>query len=311
MIVNKISGLNYLRALRAALAVAFSLFAASATADEELPAWIIELPATVEDVFVADTSRSVFLRYANEDGSLKLVSEGYMSIGQKGAGKERAWDRRTPLGVYFVVDELDTTRMPEKYGIAAFPLDYPNEWDRLNQRTGDGIWVHGVQQGPDRRPAYDTDGCIALPNEDLDVLRDRLRPELTPVIVTREMAFRNAQESGALRAALKESLETWIASLSSGDLHGYLSLYAEEFRYRGISAADWAALRFRNFEDRSPIDIEIDEVFLLGDPEVDDLFVSRFRQTIVEGGETRRVVKRLYWKLSPEGDFRIVAEDNG
>ena len=32
----------------------------------------------------------------------------------------------------------------DKYGVAAYPLDYPNAWDRFNERTGYGIWLHGV-----------------------------------------------------------------------------------------------------------------------------------------------------------------------
>lgn len=277
----------------------------------QLPAYIIELPASVADVYVADTGASRFYRYANANGALTLASEGYMSIGQNGAGKQRAWDRRTPLGIYFVVDQLDTTRMHEKYGIAAFPLDYPNAWDRNNQRTGDGIWVHGVTPGPEQRPAFDTDGCIALPNEDLMVLLERLVPLTTPVIVTRDQALAEPAEIEALRAGLRGALGAWRDSIASGNLYQYLSMYAEEFSYRGMQRADWEALRYRTFSERGAVDMQLNEVALLGDPEDETLFLSRFQQTTTEDGEARQLTKRLYWRRQADGSFRIVAEDNG
>jgi hypothetical protein len=41
------------------------------------------------------------------------------------------------------------------------------------------------------------------------------------------------------------------------------------------------------------------------------LFLSRFRLTIVGGGQTTRMTKRLYWRRSDDAKWRIVAEDNG
>ncbi len=296
----------------AALCTALLLADAVAEPGQRLPAYLIELPDSVADVYVADTGASTFLRYSNDGGTLTLAGEGYMSIGENGTGKERAWDRRTPLGIYFVVDRLDTTRMDEKYGIAAFPLDYPNAWDRRNRRTGDGIWVHGVKPGPEQRPYLDTDGCIALPNEDLALLLMRLVPLTTPVIVTREQAYAEPGEVEALRAGLRNALTAWIDSAAAGNLHGYLSMYADDFRYRGMDVADWAALKYRGFAERGAVDIEIDDLTLLGDPEYENLYLSRFRQTtIAKNGKTRELVKRLYWRREADGSFRIVAEDNG
>jgi len=86
-----------------------------------------------------------------------------MSIGENGVGKERAWDRRTPLGIYFANEQLDTSRMHDKYGPMAFPLDYPNAWDEVNARTGDGIWIHGVDRNGEVSPLQQRiDQCVAL-----------------------------------------------------------------------------------------------------------------------------------------------------
>ena len=58
-------------------------------------------------------------------------------------------------------------------------------------------------------------------------------------------------------------------------------------------------------------DYSIGDIFLLADPEEQDLYLARFRQEIV-GTEGRiATIKRLYWRREADGTFRIVAEDNG
>jgi len=284
---------------------------ADAQAGPKLPAYVIELPQSVASVFVADTGTSTIYRFDRGERELALGNEGYMSIGLNGAGKSRAWDRKTPLGIYFVVDRLATERLHEKYGAMAFPLDYPNAWDRRNERTGDGIWVHGVLPGGERRPTHDTDGCIALPNNDLEAQAPHFVPLVTPVIVTREIEWRDPPEIGRLREEFRAALAAWKESLESGDLHAYLSMYADDFRYGSLSIADWAALRFETIGKRGAVEIVVDEIALLADPEVDNLYLSRFRQRLTDDVATRETVKRLYWRRSDEGNWRIVAEDNG
>lgn len=234
-----------------------------------------------------------------------------MSIGQQGVGKERAWDRRTPLGVYFVVDQLNTDTMHEKYGVTAFPLDYPNVWDRKRERTGDGIWVHGVSPNDGQRPPLDTDGCIALPNEDLAALEDRFIPLVTPVIVTREMRWQDAESIATVRNELNAAINAWATHYGNANLHAYLSMYADDFSYRGMQLSEWASFRLQTLEQRGAVNIAVDDLLLLADPEEEGLFVSRFFETISGADIGSRTIKRLYWRRDEKGEWRIVAEDNG
>ena len=191
---------------RALILVFLLLATTSSLAQNPLPAYILQLPESVVDVFIADTGTATIYRFEQTASGVSVGHEGYMSIGQQGAGKERAWDRRTPLGVYFVVDQLNTDTMHEKYGVTAFPLDYPNAWDRIRSRSGDGIWVHGVLAEGGKRPPLDTDGCIALPNEDLAALEDHFVPLVTPVIVTRQMRWQDAESIAVLRGELNTAI---------------------------------------------------------------------------------------------------------
>jgi hypothetical protein len=234
-----------------------------------------------------------------------------MSIGQAGAGKEKAWDRKTPLGIYFITERLDTSNLHEKYGVAAFPLDYPNAWDRINNRTGYGIWIHGVDQHKPKRPPLDTDGCLSLPNEELLRLADRLTPLVTPVIVARHLDWSTSSDLNALRIEFHVALDTWRRSQEQGDLMSYLSLYADDFFYHDMDRDAWSSYRLGVFEARRLAGVKLHDVMLAADPEVPDLYLSRFTQILETDSGPVSTTKRLYWRRNDHNVWRIVAEDSG
>jgi murein L,D-transpeptidase YafK len=276
-----------------------------------VPAYFLQLPASVATVLIAETNNSTLHRYVVTQQGTKLADESYMSVGQNGVSKRRAWDRRTPLGIYFVNEQLDTSKLHEKYGPVAFSLDYPNAWDRLSGRLGDGIWIHGVAVGGDRRPPLDTDGCIALPNEELLALADLLTPLVTPVIITRDIRWISPQQLSLIRERLQLALDEWVGSYLSGDMHSYLSLYDDDFQHRGMNKDEWSAYRLQTIGMAKVRDFFLDDVLLLADPEEDGLYLSRFRQTITDATHRVVTIKRLYWRELADGTLRIVAEDNG
>jgi murein L,D-transpeptidase YafK len=280
-------------------------------AERHLPSYFLEVPASVTDILVADAESATMIRFTQTGAGLREKDRRYMSVGLKGVGKQRAWDRKTPLGVYFITEELDTSKLAAKYGVAAFPLDYPNAWDRYNERTGSGIWLHGVDANAPDRPPRDTDGCLALPNEELALIAKQLTPHVTPIIVVREMQWSAPDELEATRIEFRIALEQWRKSQQDGDLFAYLSLYDDKFRSRGMDKEEWSAYRLGVFEARPLKALNLDDVMLLADPEEQELYVSRFNQTLTtdQGPVTMR--KRLYWKRSSDTQWRIVSEDAG
>ena len=280
-------------------------------AAEQLPAWLLRVPESVSTVFVGETATATFHRFDQVDGKLMPVATHYMSIGQNGPGKQRSGDRRTPIGAYFVTEQIDTERLHEKYGITAFVLDYPNAWDRRLERSGDGIWVHGVDPRGGRRPVLDTDGCIALPNEDLAALTAFFVHGETPVLIGESIRWSDAASRQALASELTAAVESWAAGLASGDLYSYLNAYADTFRRWGMSRDEWLTLRLNSLPAREISAVTVDDLLLLGYPGEDGLFLSRFRQTVTEAGDRRSTFKRLFWRRDDDGALRIVAEDNG
>jgi murein L,D-transpeptidase YafK len=297
---------------RFGIAAYLVLFPVLCVAQEDVvPAFLLEIPESVPDVLIADTESATLHRFGRVSNGIINKERRYMSIGQNGVGKQRAWDRKTPLGVYFITEELDTSNLDAKYGVAAYPLDYPNAWDRYKNRTGDGIWLHGVDQNGSKRPPRDTDGCLALPNDELLSLADSLKPLVTPVIVAREIVWTTPGEVEQMRLELRIALELWRQSLEESNLATYLSLYADEFQYRGMDKAAWASYRLGAFEARDLESVTLEDILLIADPEESGLYLSRFTQEFVTGGSPVRITKRLYWLRQDDNNWRIVAEGAG
>ena len=279
---------------------------------ELVPAWVLRLPESTPTVFIAETSTSAFHRFDRAGDSVVKVGQDYMSIGQGGTGKERAGDQRTPLGIYFVVEQLDTTRLHDRYGVTAFPLDYPNALDRQHGRTGDGIWVHGVDPNGGARPPLDTDGCIALPNDRLLALESSFTANVTPVLIATELSWDEVGAVAALRIALEQSVLFWASSLEQGDMYAWLSLYDDSFEHWGMNKAEWSAFSLGTVGQRPIEAVTVNDLLLLADPVEEGLYLSRFRLEISETAVNNVIsMRRIYWRRSESGALKIVAEDSG
>lgn len=112
------------------------------------------------------------------------IANFYSSIGARGTGKQKEGDRRTPVGIYQVVDYISDRRLPDFYGSGALPINYPNPWDQYLGRTGSGIWLHGVPKDTYVRDPNASRGCVVLSNDDMsDLIKKYKIPLRTPVIL--------------------------------------------------------------------------------------------------------------------------------
>ena len=277
-----------------------------------MPAYLLEIPEAVKSILIAETETATMHRFASDDGGVLEVDQRYMSIGLNGPGKEKAWDKRTPLGIYFITESLDTSKLHAKYGAAAFPLDYPNAWDRFNQRTGYGIWLHGVDPDNPNRPARDTDGCLALPNEEIVKLAVELKPLLTPVIVAREIDWVAPSNIKELRQEFRGMLDMWRESMERGDIAKYLSLYSADSHHFGMGREEWLSSTRESFDNKRFESIKLEDVMLVAHPEEPDLYLSRFTQVLASVEGLRKITtKRLYWHRSNAKQWKILIEDAG
>ena len=134
---------------------------------------------------------------------------------------------------------------------------------------------------------------------------------VTPVIVAREMNWAFPAELDQLRFEFRLVLDVWRESLETEDILTYLSLYADDFRYRDMDRDAWSSFRLSVFEARQLDAVRLEDVMLAADPETPDLYLSRFTQVLATSDGPVTTTKRLYWRRSNGSDWKIVSEDSG
>src|SRR3989338_1613844 len=200
------------------------------------PRFLWKLDAQQKHVLVVDTSRATLFVYENVNGEPRYVTDFYIPIGKLGTEKVSEGDKRTPIGVYFIKADLPKSKLADMYGSGAYPLSYPNEWDRKNKRTGSGIWLHGTPSGTYSRPPRASDGCVVLANDDLERLAPYLQVGITPVIITNRMDWRGERDQRE-REALLQAIEQGRRVGSTRNTGSSLNHYARIFEVSaGIAA---------------------------------------------------------------------------
>lgn len=273
----------------------------------QVPRHLLQLAPGERHAVVVDAGRSRIYLFNNEDGVPRLVQDFYATIGKNGFGKEREGDRRTPIGTYHVISHIPGGKLPDLYGWGAFPLSYPNEWDRLQGRTGYGIWIHGVPADNYARAPQASDGCIALANPEMEHLATWLQPGATPVIIARSVQWVAPEALRAERDAFLRQLDAWRADWESRDTARYLEHYARGFRSGRMDLPAWSAHKRRANAGKRWIELKLEGVSLYRDPGRQELMVVTFDQDYRSSNLSQRSRKRQYWILEA-GRWKIAYE---
>ena len=175
--------------------------------EDRLPRFMLQLHSAQKHALVVDSRHSRLYVFANANGHPRLIADYYVTLGKNGVEKTREGDQKTPIGVYHVTANLPRQKLTDFYGAGAFPINYPNEWDRRQGRNGHGIWLHGTPSAVYSRPPRASDGCIVLDNPDLKTLGGYLQIGLTPVIIADEIEWSDAAVVEAERSSLAVAFE--------------------------------------------------------------------------------------------------------
>jgi murein L,D-transpeptidase YafK len=270
------------------------------------PRFLWQLDAQQKYALVVDTSRSTLFVYANVAGEPRYVTDFYITIGKFGTEKFSSGDQRTPIGVYFVNAELPRKQLADMYGSGAYPLSYPNEWDRRNKRAGSGIWLHGTPSGTYSRPPRASNGCVVLANEDLNKLAPYLQVGITPVIITTRMDWDNEQDQ-IERATLLQEVEQWRKDWASLNTDAYLKHYARNFSSNEMDYPAWAKQKQLVNSGKSWVKIGITNVSMFTYPEQPDMVVVNFEQDYGSNNLSNRMKKRQYW-IKQDSLWKIIYE---
>ncbi len=260
-----------------------------------VPRYLLQMGPEQRYAIVVDTQRARLYVYRNDDGKPRFVADFYASHGKAGADKVREGDNRTPLGVYYITSFISPARLPDLYGSGAFPINYPNDWDKRLGRTGHGIWLHGTPSDTYSRPPKTSEGCVVLTNADLLNLASYIEPGFTPVIISNEIEWLSLDDWQSQRTSLNEAIETWRHDWESLDVERYLSHYSRDFRSDSLDYAGWVAQKRRVAGSRSWIKVGVDKLSMFRNPGKDELVVVTFEQEYRSDGHVDKMRTRQYW----------------
>lgn len=208
----------------------------------------------------------------------KIIRSYKMAIGAREGQKRREGDKRTPEGTYFIVGRKEGYELSSIYGPLAYILNYPNEEDIREERTGSGIWIHGTEK--DSVPIQ-TKGCLEIPNDKLLELSSFLKRGIgTPVIIVDSPEEPNplaipdysTLEKKSCEFLKKESIKTelfstilseWKTAWESKDINIYRNFYdTSRFKGQGLSWNSWEERKIQTFKLYQVINIDVDSIFI-------------------------------------------------
>ncbi len=285
--------------------------------ENKIPRALLLMSRSVDTALLIDKSRNrlyVFKRQ-NEWLPPKLVQNFYVSTGKLRGNKLIKGDLKTPEGVYFVTKWIPDASLPDKYGIGAFPVNYPNELDSRLGKTGYGIWLHGTTRDSYSRPPLDSEGCVVLPNIDLDAIKHLITPGKTPIIIAESIEWVEYNDWSDTRRNVLSSIEAWRSDWQSLDVDKYLNHYDENFWSGRHNIRSWRARKKLLSQSKKYQNIKIDDLSLFAYPDSateKNIVVARFHQSYKSNNYNSDMNKRIYltqsnkntgknWKIIFEG----------
>lgn len=272
-----------------------------------VPRYLMQMGPEQKYAVVVDTRRARLYVYRNDKGTPRFVADFYASHGKAGAEKMHEGDMKTPVGVYHVVSQIDGGKLPDLYGDGAFPINYPNEWDKRAGRTGYGIWLHGVPNDTYARPPRSSEGCVVLANQDFNTLSTYVQVGLTPVIISNEIEWLSLDDWQSERRSLNAAIESWRKDWESRNVDRYLSHYARTFNSDDHDRQQWQARKRAVGKTKTWIQVGVQGMSMLRSPGRDGVVEVTFEQDYKSNNYTDTSRKRQYW-IKEDGQWRIAYE---
>lgn len=251
---------------------------------------------------IVDKSQQQLHVWRIKDGEPSLVESYRCSTGENEGDKWVRGDMRTPEGVYFFCSVIDGRTLPSKYGFWAFTTDYPNFVDRRRGKNGDGIWLHGRDKPLANKP--DSNGCVALENQDLIKVSRFIRLQSTPMIVVDKMVMAPRSAIMQQERELRGFIESWRQTWESRDVDSYMDHYSPNFQSCWLDFKGWKEKKRRLSKRYSNIRVRLGNVYLYRQ---NGLITAIFMQGYSSDGFHSAGIKVLY--ITHAGSFQIYGED--
>jgi len=272
----------------------------------------VTLPQNIDNLIYVDTNKSRLYLFEIRDHTLIKIFDEYASIGKNGSGKNFEGDKKTPLGVYTLGEKI-TQPLSDFYGEGAFPIDYPNVYDKLLNKTGHGIWIHGTPKDTYSRAPKSSDGCIVISNENFNSLESILKNKQTKVILSKLSydQYFNAENNIDKHNNFMSYFESWISNWTLKNYSEYIAFYDANAKYNSKVFEIWSSKKKKVFENTNDIQIAIDNLTIIDYPEEEEHvkyveFTQTYNSDLLKQTSQKKQIWRKFnneWKIISESTY--------
>jgi murein L,D-transpeptidase YafK len=272
----------------------------------------VTLPQNIDNLIYVDTNKSRLYLFEIRDHTLIKIFDEYASIGKNGSGKNFEGDKKTPLGVYTLGEKI-TQPLSDFYGEGAFPIDYPNVYDKLLNKTGHGIWIHGTPKDTYSRAPKSSDGCIVISNENFNALESILKNKQTKVILSKLSydQYFNAENNIDKHNNFMSYFESWISNWTLKNYSEYIAFYDANAKYNSKAFEIWSSKKKKVFENTNDIQIAIDNLTIIDYPEEEENvkyveFTQTYNSDLLKQTSQKKQIWRKFineWKIISESTY--------
>ena len=265
------------------------------------PEALVLLPMNMNAVVVEKKSQQVFLFSSNGEGVYERLRFP-CSTGASPGVKLKSGDQKTPEGIYFFTDEYEDRYLSPVYGKKAFPTDYPNFIDRKKGKNGSAIWLHGTNK---KLKPMDSNGCVAMNNNDILRLSEYISPGATPVVMVDTISYAEPASIDGEKNALLTLVSNWKSAIESGTYQEYLSLYDSGYLPDIEWWKNWLALRNSVSPKGLEFKISIDPPGIYKEKGV---FVIFFNMEMELGNSRKTLGKRKLFVEKKGDNYKITGD---
>lgn len=280
---------------------------APAQEGEPVPASLVEIPFSSNFyspyAFVVDKAQRKLTVWQQTSSGLKQVAQFPADLGKSSGEKRARGDHKTPEGIYFLQERREGQTLDfNLYGKRAFTTDYPNFFDRLEGKTGDGIWLHAV---PDHVPlTRGSRGCVVVRNDVILDISQYVKLGRTPILIQNQMDLLPARDMLKTTTEINHWLESWRTAWESKNIDRYIEYYGDEFKSMRMNRGQWKSYKTRLSSLYKSIAVRLSKPVVFADR---NRAVVRFLQEYASDMHSDVGEKVLYLKKT-DGVFRIIGE---
>jgi murein L,D-transpeptidase YafK len=190
-----------------------------------------------------------------------------------------------------------------QYGSRIFTLDYPNYFDTLEKKTGNGIWLHSIPES--KSLLRGSRGCVVVRNNVIQELSKYIDLKQTPIVIVGTVEYLTEADWLAQQEKMKSWLEAWRVAWGGKDLDTYMSKYSERFRSAGMNKRQWRRFKANLADKYSFINVALRDVqiFNIG-PKLVFRFMQEYKSNLKEDAGTK-----ILYMLKNGEKYEIIGEN--